>query len=160
VTVRARHERVAQALPARSVDEDEVSAGDYVVLTVSDPGTGIDAPTRARIFDPFFSTKLWAWPRRRPLGIVRGHHGACASRPHPTRDPCVFIRSPQKGRGHGHAIDPVPAVARRRVLLVDDEAGCSSRHRLARRLELLTAVGGRCAALRQHAQTTSASSST
>src|SRR6202035_5611583 len=31
--------------------------GPYVMLTVSDTGVGMDAETRARIFEPFFSTK-------------------------------------------------------------------------------------------------------
>ncbi|MGE0354492.1 MAG: PAS domain S-box protein [Gemmatimonadales bacterium] len=32
-------------------------AGQYVLLSVSDTGAGMDAATRARIFEPFFSTK-------------------------------------------------------------------------------------------------------
>jgi len=32
--------------------------GPYVMLTVSDTGIGMDAETRARIFEPFFSTKV------------------------------------------------------------------------------------------------------
>ena len=32
-------------------------AGDYVILSITDTGSGMDKETRERIFDPFFSTK-------------------------------------------------------------------------------------------------------
>ncbi|HEX9872078.1 MAG TPA: ATP-binding protein, partial [Candidatus Tectomicrobia bacterium] len=35
----------------------EVQAGSYVLLTVRDTGRGMDATTRSRLFEPFFSTK-------------------------------------------------------------------------------------------------------
>ena len=150
VTVRARHERVAQALPARSVDEDEVSAGDYVVLTVSDTGTGIDAPTRARIFDPFFSTKFVGRGLGLPavLGIVRGHHGYLRIETAPGRGTHVRVFIPVAAEEEEDMVtplDPVPAVARRRVLLVDDEAGVLyvASQALARAgFEVLTASSG------------------
>jgi PAS domain S-box-containing protein len=37
--------------------EAKLKAGSYVMLSVTDTGTGMDDATRARIFEPFFSTK-------------------------------------------------------------------------------------------------------
>ena len=42
----------------------EVTAGDYVVVSVSDSGSGMSAETRDKAFDPFFTTK--------PLGMGTG----------------------------------------------------------------------------------------
>lgn len=56
----------------------DLREGRYVYLQVSDTGCGMDEMTKARVFDPFFSTKFTG----RGLGlaavsgILRGHRGA------------------------------------------------------------------------------------
>ncbi len=65
----------------------DLSAGSYLRLTVSDQGHGMDADTRERIFEPFFSTKGEGEGTGLGLGVVQGvvarHHGAIAVQSEP-----------------------------------------------------------------------------
>ena len=62
----------------RAYAAPDLPAGRYRELVVSDTGEGISADTCARMFEPFFSTRLAGRGLGLPaaLGIVRGHGGA------------------------------------------------------------------------------------
>lgn len=70
--------------------------GQYVRISVSDTGCGMDEATRSRMFEPFFSTKFTG----RGLGlaalqgIVRGHRGAIAVSSAPDRGTTVYVYLP------------------------------------------------------------------
>ncbi len=57
---------------------DNLEEGEYVTLMIEDTGCGMDATARARMFDPFFSTKFIGrgLGLASVLGIVRAHGGA------------------------------------------------------------------------------------
>jgi signal transduction histidine kinase len=56
---------------------EDLPEGPYVFLEVQDNGMGISDEVRARIFEPFFSTKFTGrgLGLAAVLGIVRGHKG-------------------------------------------------------------------------------------
>ncbi|HMK37608.1 MAG TPA: PAS domain S-box protein [Desulfomonilaceae bacterium] len=107
-----------------------VAPGDYVLLSVSDTGRGMDKEIQDRMFDPFFTAKGWDSRKGTGLGlpVVLGivqHHGGCIQ--------CLsevgkgttfnvylpkFTAEPLPGQADSRE---VPALGTETILLVDDE---------------------------------------
>jgi len=114
---------------AWSSSQPEAVPGDYVTLTVSDDGCGMDAEVRTHLFEPFFSTKPFGQGTGLGLatvyGIVRQNGGFISvnSEPGGGATFCLFL--PRHGGGGLPVVEPgsAPAVPGKSVtvLLVEDE---------------------------------------
>jgi CheY-like chemotaxis protein len=117
-----------RAYLSRAWLDEDLPAGPYVWLEVSDTGIGMPPETQNHMFDPFFTTK----PRGHglglsaTLGVVRGHRGAIrvySERGHGTTIkvlfPAIFdgreVTTETK-------VDPERDARRGGVMVVDDEA--------------------------------------
>ncbi len=103
-----------------------IPPGEYVTLTVSDTGIGMDEATQRRIFDPFFSTK----PKGHGLGlaavqgIVRRHQGAIQvnSAPGLGSTFTIYLPATRKAISPAAKSQSMPIILRGTALIVDDEA--------------------------------------
>jgi CheY-like chemotaxis protein len=114
----------------------DLSDGPYVILTVSDTGTGMSADTVARVFEPFFTTKEGGrgMGLAATYGIVTHHGGKIDVRSQPGSGTAftVYLPAlPAERRATRPAPAPAPARAGTRpsrgtVLFVDDEVAILS----------------------------------
>jgi CheY-like chemotaxis protein len=101
--------------------------GDYVLLTVTDTGTGMEKKTRERIFDPFFTTKEMGRGTGLGLasvyGIIKGHNGYVDVESEVGHGSAfrVFLPVSEKPVQESSEPDQSPKRGRETVLLVDDE---------------------------------------
>jgi PAS domain S-box-containing protein len=123
VTVETGVRDLPQGAPA-SPPFGRLAPGQYVYAAVQDTGGGMDAATRSRIFEPFFSTKFTGrgLGLAAALGIARAHHGVIHVQSEPGRGSRFELLAPA---AETHAIQ-MPAgdmevIVARTILVVDDE---------------------------------------
>ena len=139
-----------------SLDEtylpENLPEGMYVTLEVSDTGCGMDAETKARMFDPFYSTKFAGrgLGLAALLGTVRGHAGAVKVDSQVGRGTTVTVLLPASGRPVAAPAtgkpEPVSWRGSGTVLLADDEEAVravGARMLQAIGLDVVTAADGR-----------------
>jgi signal transduction histidine kinase/CheY-like chemotaxis protein len=127
--------RISVVVAARRLEDEELAAfqgeglaaGEFVVLEVADTGCGMDEATRARIFDPFFSTKGSGrgLGLAGMVGILRTHRAGVAIDSVPGRGTRFRVALPALPRRTGAgAVPPAPVVPRGAgvALVVDDDA--------------------------------------
>jgi len=129
-----------------------IPAGDYVCLTVSDNGSGMDVETQKRLFEPFYTTKCIGrgLGLSAVLGIVKSHDGALQFSTTPGVGTTVKVFLPQFAvsgiAAAGPTADISPAKGRCTFLLVNDEASdriLGSALLKAMGFVVMTATGGR-----------------
>ncbi len=125
VEIRTSAEQIDAAFIASSLATDDVQPGEYVMLTVSDNGAGMDEATLARIFDPFFTTKFTGrgLGLAAALGIVRGHRGGINVRSAPGQGTTfrVFFPVAEAHREQPAPPEKIVVAGTGRILVVDDE---------------------------------------
>jgi PAS domain S-box-containing protein len=110
VVVRTRQEAVIDPDPAGY--RLPPAPGRYAVLEVSDTGPGMTDEVKARMFDPFFTTRFAGrgLGLSAVLGIVKGHGGAIAVQTAPGRGTTVRVLWPVDPAAN-HTPAPAPAAA-------------------------------------------------
>jgi PAS domain S-box-containing protein len=105
-----------------------VAPGPYVMMAVSDSGSGMDAETIQKIFDPFFTTKEQGKGTGLGLatvyGIIKQHGGHIDVQSEPGKGSTFRVYFPLKDHPHETdtvSVDSTPARGAETVLVVEDQ---------------------------------------
>lgn len=154
VQVRTSEEDLNDARLRRCLSGHRAKAGLFACISVTDDGVGMDEATLARVFDPFFSTRLACrgLGLAATLGIVHGHAGALEIESAPGRGTTMRLFFPAAYQEKERTLTPgvsasgtPPERSRVRVLVVDDDPHVRAlAHRVLDRLnyEATEAVDG------------------
>jgi two-component system cell cycle sensor histidine kinase/response regulator CckA len=131
ITLKAEKILVDELHPSKHAP---VRAGSYVMVQVTDTGTGISPAVLERIFDPFFTTKELGKGTglglSTVLGIVKSHHGSVSVESEVDRGTSFKVLLPASPETAKNQASGNSSVVRRGngevILLVDDEASIVS----------------------------------
>ncbi|MFW5882818.1 MAG: ATP-binding protein [Verrucomicrobiota bacterium] len=120
ITIAAENQR------CETEDSLPLSGGNYVKITISDQGTGIDPGHLGRIFDPYFTTKETGngLGLATVFSIVRRHEGCIDVESTPGKGATftLFLPAIPGARRTRKSVEARIAKGRGRVLVMDDEA--------------------------------------
>jgi PAS domain S-box-containing protein len=119
-----------EMVDAKTAGTLDLEPGEYARITVSDTGEGMDKMTRARIFEPYFTTKGAGEGSGLGLAVVHGivasHKGTISVESLPGEGSTFRVYLPLSAEGDCEAV-PEEAMqvsgGSERILFVDDEAG-------------------------------------
>ncbi len=141
--------------PEAQADVPEVAPGPYLVLVVSDNGSGMAPEVRRRLFEPFFTTKPAGKGTGLGLavvyGVVRQHQGAIRVYSEPGKGTVFRVMLPLRGSAPEAPVTERPAAIARgsgTVLVAEDDAQVRSiTERVLRQngFKVLTAADGQAA---------------
>jgi two-component system cell cycle sensor histidine kinase/response regulator CckA len=141
-TLHVGEDTLADALPSSDFDATEA-----VYLEVRDDGPGIEPEARARIFEPFYSTRTFTPGKKvsgrglglaAVLGIVRGHRGVIQLETAAGEGTCLRVllpltSAPLESRRADHVAPPQLAEPRTLLLIDDDEMVLEISHEFLKR---------------------------
>ena len=110
----------------------QVDAGNYVLLSLTDTGSGMDGNTQERIFEPFFTTKGemgTGLGLSQVYGFIQRSNGTTCIRSEEGTGTCLTLYFPRYSERKGNNIEQITMDEKsdlsgsETILIVDDEAG-------------------------------------